>query len=401
MLCYATGACASTEDPGSSMFSFSGFGTLGVVHSSEHEADFTSSVFQPNGAGHSRSWSPDVDSLIAAQVTATVTPRFSAVLQVLSEQNYDGSYRPHVEWANVKYQFTPDLSIRVGRIVLPTLLVSEYFNVGYAYPWVRPPVEVYSLVPVTNNDGADASYRMQFGTLVNTLMATVGGHEAKDTAGDRDTTRRQWEIADLLEYRAASFRIDYQETRLTIEGLDRALEPLRGFGAQGVALYDKYGSRDKPVWVLGLSALYDPGRWFVTGEWGATSLHSILGETTAWYVSGGYRVRSFTPYLTYSQVLDNSNTSDPGLNIAALPPALAGPAAGLNGELNAILASRPVQKTVSVGARWDFMRNVDVKLQFDHSRLGAGSPGFLTNLQPDYRPGGIVNLISATLDFVW
>jgi hypothetical protein len=97
----------------------------------------------------------------------------------------------------------------------------------------------------------------------------------------------------------------------------------------------------------------------------------------------------------------NSNTSDPGLNIAALPPALAGPAAGLNAELNAILASRPAQKTISAGARWDFMRNVDLKLQFDHSHLGAGSPGLLSDLQPDFRPGGVVNLVSATLNFVW
>lgn len=33
------------------MFSFSGFGTLGFVHSSENKADFTSNIFKPNGAG--------------------------------------------------------------------------------------------------------------------------------------------------------------------------------------------------------------------------------------------------------------------------------------------------------------------------------------------------------------
>jgi len=46
------------------MFSFSGFGTLGVVHSSEDQADFTSFVLKPNGAGYSHAWSTDVDSLI-------------------------------------------------------------------------------------------------------------------------------------------------------------------------------------------------------------------------------------------------------------------------------------------------------------------------------------------------
>ena len=32
----------------------SGFGTLGVVHASEREADYTSSVFKANGAGATR-----------------------------------------------------------------------------------------------------------------------------------------------------------------------------------------------------------------------------------------------------------------------------------------------------------------------------------------------------------
>jgi hypothetical protein len=50
--------------------------------------------------------------------------------------------------------------------------------------------------------------------------------------------------------------------------------------------------------------------------------------------------------------------------------------------------------------RWDFMQSVDLKLQFDHTRLGAGSAGALTNLQPDFVRGGTVNLFTATLDFV-
>ena len=107
---HAPGGHAEEVEP--SMFSFSGFGTFGAVHSSENKADFTSSLFKPDGAGHGHDWSADVDSLIAAQVTANFTPQLSAVLQVVSEQNYDNTYRPHVEWANIKYQFSPDFETR-------------------------------------------------------------------------------------------------------------------------------------------------------------------------------------------------------------------------------------------------------------------------------------------------
>ncbi|XVN16126.1 hypothetical protein QZH46_10155 [Pseudomonas corrugata] len=130
---------ANAADPNGPTFSVSSFGTVGMVHSSEKKADFTSSIYKPNGTGHSRSWSADVDSLIGAQVTARFTPELSAVVQVISEQRYDNSYRPYVEWANFKYQVTPDFSLRIGRTVQPAFLFSDSRKVGYTLPWVRPP----------------------------------------------------------------------------------------------------------------------------------------------------------------------------------------------------------------------------------------------------------------------
>jgi hypothetical protein len=87
--------------------------------------------------------------------------------------------------------------------------------------------------------------------------------------------------------------------------------------------------------------------------------------------------------------------------VSALPPYLAGPATGLNAALNAILASNGAQNTISVGSRWDVMKSVDLKLQYDHIDLGKGSAGTLTNVQPGFKPGDTVNLLSITIDFVW
>lgn len=383
------------------MFSFSGFGTLGVVHSNEHDADFTSTIFKPNGAGYSHDWSPDVDSLIGAQVIANFTPRLSAMLQVISQQNYNNTYRPHVEWANMKYDLTPDASIRVGRIVLGALLYSDTHNIGYAIPWVRAPLEVYNLVPIDTNDGIDASYRWHIGNVVQSFVATYGATTTKQTTGVDADARRQWNISDTLEYGAATLRIAYQRANLTLDGLDTFFGAFGRYGPQGVALEAKYDPYRKPLEFIGIGAMYNPRDWFVTGEWGTSQFHSVLGETTGWYMSGGYRLAKFTPYLTYGAQKANSNRSDPGLNVSALPPYLAGPALGLNAELNAILGSIAIQNTTSAGLRWDFMKNVDLKLQADHTRLGEGSPGLLINLQPGFQRGGTVDLFSAAIDFLW
>ncbi len=47
------------------------------------------------------------------------------------------------------------------------------------------------------------------------------------------------------------------------------------------------------------------------------------------------------------------------------------------------------------------MKNLDLKLQFDHSDLGAGSAGNLGNVQPGFRPGGSYNLVSIAVDIVF
>ena len=397
----AVGGEAADSGTGPSIFSFSAFGTVGEVHSSEDRADFTNSIFQPNGAGHTRSWSPEVDSLIGGQVSARITPELSAVVQVIAEQNYNGTYTPHVEWANIKYQFTPDLSVRIGRVELPTFLFSDTRKVGYTSPWVRPPIEVYGLLPITASDGGGFSYRANLSDVTNTtqgsdVQSNTPQPNNRGTAAARDSIN----FSNTTEYKSLTFRLSYQHARLTIDSLDGFLDTFKMFGPQGIAIADKYNGDSKPVVTEVVGASYDPGHWFVISEWGHTRFNSFLGENTAWYASGGYRAGKFTPYVTYAHESAASN-SDPGITLTGLPPALAAFATGLNAALNAILQQIPAQSTISLGARWDFAKNLDLKVQFDHTRLGADSDGTLINIQPGFEPGGTVNLFSATVDFVF
>jgi hypothetical protein len=398
---YAIGA--ETADPvsGTQLFSVSGFGTLGAVHSSEDNADFTSTVLKPGGAGYSENWSAAVDSLIGAQLTATFTAKLSAVVQLIAEQNYDNSYTPHVEWANIKYQFTPEFSLRVGRIVLPTFFCSDVRTIGYANPWVRPPLEVYGLLPITNSDGVDISYRLHIADLTDTVQANFGNSDVNLPSPIGVTQGRHlWGLSSTSEYRAWTLHIAYQELHLTIPSLEPLFDAFRQFGPQGVALATEYTVDHKPVVTESIGARYDPGHWFMMGELGHINTHSVFSANTAWYVSSGYRLAMFTPYLGYAQVRTD-RASNPGLPLSDLPPNLSGFAAGLNAALYSILEANSDDKTVSVGLRWDFMRNLDLKLQFDHTSNGTYSAGKLTDLQPGFRPGGEVNVSTVTVDFIF
>jgi hypothetical protein len=391
---------AHADDAAGPVFSFSGFGTLGVVHSSERNADFTSSFFKPDGAGRTRSWSADVDSLFAAQLEAKLGPHWSSTLQLVSAQRYDGTYTPAVEWANIKYDFTTDVFVRVGRVVMPSFLASPYRNVGYASNWARPPIEVYGMVPITKNDGADVSWRMHSGDLVNTVQAVYGGLAYQVPGNTRDRAKQQAGLFDTLEYGPLALHAAYHQAHLVIDGPRGLFDAFRAFGPPGNAIADKYDCNGKLIPFLSAGAAYDAGEWYVQGEWSRTNSHCFIGRRTGWYATGGVRIGKFTPYAIYARAMAD-NLSDPGVDPAALPPPLAGPAIGLNAALNGILAGKIVQHTISLGARWDFARRAALIVQADHTSIGAGSHSNLINIGPGYRPGGRFTVFSAAFEFLF
>lgn len=400
---FACSAAAANETDTAARpdLSFSGFGTVGAVHASTRDADFTSSIMKYSGAGRSRRWSPHVDSRLGVQLDLVVDKRWSAVVQAVSEQRSDGSYKPVIEWANIKYQVTPDLSLRFGRIALPIFLAADYRKIAYAYTLLRPPVEVYDAIPLSNSDGVDASYRWNHGALKNVTQGFFGS-----------TSKPLWNNATLkahgiaglshtTSYRAASVRVSAFKANLSID-LARALfDGYRQFGAPGAALAERFDVEHRRVHALTAGINYDPGHWFVMSELGRIKSSSYLGDTYTGYASTGYRIGDFTPYVSYAAVDPDSATSDPGLATQGMPPEQAYAASVLNGQLNALLSTVAAQSTVSAGARWDLKPGVALTVQYDRVRPRQGSRGALINLRDGYMPQRPVHVASAVLDFVF
>jgi hypothetical protein len=282
-------------------------------------------------------------------------------------------------------------------------MLTDSRKIGYTNPWVRPPVELYGLNPVTSNDGIDASYRLRVGTSSNTFQVTAGWSDTRFPNGTSYGVVKSRDLAsfvDTFEHGFVTARANWGRARVSIGAFDPLFEGFRAFGAEGAAIADRYEPTDRLITFGSVGASYDPGRFFVMAEWNRTFGNALLTERAARYVSGGYRFGKVTPYLTLAQA-EADDRSDPGLTTSALPPPLLGPALGLNAALDRILSAKPVQKTISLGARWDFAKNTAFKLQYDHSSIAAGSSGTLANLQPGFKQGGNFNLLSATIDVVF
>jgi hypothetical protein len=397
----ACAAYAHADDLARPAWSFSGFGSAGVAYSNHAHGDYITSALKPDGVGASGSWSTSLDSRLGAQLKYTANDKWSAVVQAVTEQRLDNSYRPVIEWANVKYQATPDLALRVGRIALPMFLAADYRKVGYALPWARTPVEVYGVIPLTSSDGIDATYRFNQGAVKNVTQAFFGRTRLALPAGGAIEAKRLAGFANTTEYGAASVRLSMLRTDLSIDILRDLFDGLRQFGPQGVALAERYALDNKQVTALSIGVNYDPGRWFVMSELGRMRTRSLLGDTTGLYATAGYRLGEFTPYVAYARVKADSATTERGLDLSRLPPAAARAGAILNGSLNALLTTVPAQRTISIGARWDCATDVALKLQLDRATPQDGSRGTFTNIQPSFRSGSAVNVASAVLDFVF
>ena len=379
---------------------FSGFGTLGAVHASTREADYTSSVMHATGAGRSAPWSVEVDSRLGAQLDVS-QGRWSAVLQLVSEQDLEGSYRPRLEWANVKYQATPDLAIRLGRIALPVFLAADYRKVGYTLPWVRTPVEVYGSLPISSSDGIDATWRWSSGATRHATQAFWGHTDTRLYDDRRLHARAIAGLSHSIERGALSARVSALTGMLTTGIGTELFTALPAFGPQGQALAARYAIEDKRVSMVSMGANYDPGAWFLSAEIGRSHTDSLLGRTTALYAGGGYRYDSLTPYVGYAKVRAHGATSDPGLQLAGLPPRVQAAGAVVNMALNIYLATVPQQSTASAGLRWDAASNIALKAQYDRVSPGAGSRGTLINPSNAFRPDRTVHVASVALDFVF
>ncbi|UZJ44852.1 porin [Marinimicrobium sp. C6131] len=375
-------------------WNINGFGTLGVAHSDEDQADFTTGLLADEGAGYSDEWSLKVDSKVGVQLTANFASKFKAVLQVVSEQGHDGSFDPQVEWANVSYDVTPELTVRIGRTVQPSFMTSEYRKVGYANPSVRPPAEVYNLVPVTNSDGIDVSYQSRFNEVTNTLHLLFGKKTTDLPDGFELESDDSFTLANTLEWRDTTLFAGYSQTDLTVDVLTPFFDGFRAFGPEGEYIADRFDLDDTTVRIVSVGGRYDPGTWFILGEWANNRSRSFVGEHRGWYLTGGVRVASLTPYLTFADQRAKGDLSHPGLPFPQAQP--------LNETLNLLLSQNTSdQSRIAVGARWDFAPSVALKVQYDRIDLRRGTRGVLSNTQPGFEGDEPVSVFSTTVDFVF
>ncbi len=345
-------------------------------------------------AGYDGDWSTDPDTTFALQVSADISDKVTATGQLIAQGQND--YEVEAEWAYLTYAATPNFDVRVGRLRSPFFIYSDFLDVGYAYPWIRPPEQTYRFI-FSTVEGVDF---VANGTLGN-WDSTFQGYYGRLT--DESVLSGATVDLDLQNFMGVNWsvtkdwltlRATYNQAEVSFSNLPAALDDpiggtgllqvLTGAGFAGLADALNPVDEDASFWGVGFNV--DHNDWLVVGEYTEVVVEdqSLIGDDQAYYMMVGKRFGDFTAHITY----DHSEP-DPDLGIFDVIPDGVAPAldALKAGAQSAIANPRAESDDITVGLRYDFAPGTAFKIE-------------LTSLDRD--PGGRDGtLLSFAFDMVF
>ncbi|MGL4317728.1 MAG: hypothetical protein ACRCTL_14100 [Pseudomonas sp.] len=293
-ICLASSSVLAVEQ---GEYQFNGFGTVGITHlGGEDDLDYGIHG-QTND-----SWRGDQLSKLAVQLQYGITDTLSFTGQMGTKPVQD-SWEAGPGNVYLAWQANDNLTLRGGRLGTPIYMYSETLNVGFSYPWLRLPEEIYSLVQLTNHEGADVLYN--YSTALGAMSFQVSGGQAKnrdiyllDDTHDIDYNDVFATSLALSTDSFGTFRIGYAEADLKTT-VDDVITNI--FGAQQNYVFNEVDHQKGKFSSIGHQ--YDNGTWLSAAEAVKLSIETNgSAETNAFYLMGGRRFGEFLPHVTYAQL---------------------------------------------------------------------------------------------------
>ena len=313
------------------------------------------------GTGYDSDWDFKDESLFALQIRGDLNEQWSATAQIVARGRDD--FDPEFAWAYVGWNGGNGWSAKAGRQRVPFFRYSDFLEVGYAYPWLRPPHAVYNAT-FSNYDGISAAYSFGSGDWFSNVGVVGGKNEGDLVISNLPATQ---ELGSLVGFYAdttyadwLSLRASYLQADVSVDSqaLNPLLNALRGNGFAPVA--EALDFTEDSGQFIGLAAEVNRGNWLAVGEWTKTSIDdSYFYNRKQYYVTGGYRFGAWMPSVTWGR---RDNEADRSI-IARLPNVA--PLAPLRAAVSGVVLSEELDATYwSYGLRWDVATNVALKADF-------------------------------------
>ncbi len=349
-----------------SAIQFDGFLTAGASwHDDENENRYIGSL---GDRGIQNDASFETDTRFGLQISSDIAEDMSVVAQLLGT-GVNGNFDAIVEWAYIDYKATDWLSIHTGKIKQPVYLVNDYVEVGYAYPWIRPPVEVYYLNnPLNTVNGIEFLLQFPVGPGVLSLQPYFGSN--------RDDIPNTGGVGYFEAERIRGIDIKYSGKGYTAHASSFSCEVklFGGFAAQaqtpgGLADVNVDLSGEGKCEVNSAGFNLDMANVVVYAEWQERLTNKTLerpfGDQDAWYTTLGYRFGKWLPHITYASIDGKASTAtDASGNYAVTCADGTGVACGTPDQ-NIMNFPVAIQTSVTYGLRYEI--NDSAALKIEHS----------------------------------
>ncbi len=293
------------------------FGTVGITHLGGEDQGRSYGV----SGQTTDSWRGDQLSKFGAQLNYGLTDTLGVTLQATAKPLQD-EWQANLEWAYLSWQANDQLMVRAGRLRSPVYMYSESLDVGFSYPWLRLPDEVYSQVQLTNYEGADVVYTLPLSYGSVTFQVAAGQAKNRDYFAYDDLFSIDYgklfgANVSLATNDYGTFRVGYVEADIstTIDGVVNA------FGTPTyLQLLELKKDKGK---FTSIGYQYDNGTWLTANEWTTrVTENDNNASIDSFYLMGGRRFGDFLAHVTYAQLDENEgrqNSWTLGLNYNIAP----------------------------------------------------------------------------------
>ncbi|MDA8362656.1 MAG: porin [Gammaproteobacteria bacterium] len=326
------------------------------------------------------------DSRFGLQISAKINSKVDLTGQLLSRAR-NSDYAMKANWAFVTYHLADPLAIRAGKLKLTTFLISDYIEVGYAYPWIRPPQEVYYSNPISTINGIDALYRLNFGRFSMLVQPYYGTSSGEQALVPQEVISA---VPQVVGYPTpgvvpsspgtvayTSFTADSMYG-INISGGTNAFT-LRGGYLKTLVSAPAFGVSDKTATFSSVGGSMDWKNIVLYAEYFQRRIQQGANEAfpdqKGWYTTLGYRIGKFLPNVTFAKLADNNNPVGPGYGTPL------------------------AQSSVTGGLRYELGTGADIKFEAEEVKPLDGTRGLLIGYLPTGKTH--VMIYSVAIDLVF
>ncbi len=329
------------------------------------------------------------DSRFGLQISAKINSKVDVTGQLLSRAR-EGNYAMKANWAFVTYHLADPLAIRAGKLKLTTFLISDYLEVGYAYPWIRPPQEVYYSNPISTINGLDMLYRVNFGRFSMLIQPYYGASSGEQALVPQEVIGAVPETVVNPQTGVGSVQ---PSPPGTVAYTDFTADSMYGINVSGgtnaftlragylktLVSAPAFGVSDKTATFSSVGGSMDWENIVLYSEYFQRKIeqgaNAAFPDQKGWYATVGYRIGKFLPNVTFAKLEDNNNPVGQGYGTPL------------------------AQSSVTGGLRYELGTGADIKFEAEEVKPLDGTRGLLIGPLPAGKSH--VMIYSVALDLVF